>query len=118
MGHLGDGERAGRAALPPLLPWNAVFIYGSQFLWGNHFCQSWGKLVACLQEISLAPPPRLGRDGGVAAGDALREEEEVSLQLCGGHLSGQPRLLTPSPSPLSGSEPGKGVGTRRGAEGT
>lgn len=54
----------------------------------------------------------------MAAGDALREEEEVSLQLCGGHLSGQPRLLTPSPSPLSGSEPGKGVETRRGAGGT
>lgn len=66
------------------------------------------------RNLPCPSPSFWGGVGGVAAGDALREEEEVSLQLCGGHLSGQPGLLTPSPSPLSGSEPGKGVGTLSG----
>lgn len=35
----------------------------------------------------------------MAVGDALGEEEEVSLQVVWGHLSGQPGL-TPSPSPI------------------
>lgn len=40
MGHPGEGDRAGCTALPPFLPWNVVFIYGSLFLWGNYFCRA------------------------------------------------------------------------------
>lgn len=65
-GYLGERDRAGWAALPPLLPWNAVFIYGALFLWGNHFCQGWGSWQDISKEISLCPSQLelLGTKGG------------------------------------------------------
>lgn len=55
MGHFGEEDRAGWTALPPRLPWNAMFIYGSLFLWGNDFCQGWGSWQDFSEEISLLP---------------------------------------------------------------
>lgn len=85
MGHLREGHKAGWPALPPLLPWNAMFIYGSLFLWEGHLCQGWGKLTGCLQRNLHAPLPlvtALG-DQGVAAGDALGEGEGGSCKWWG-----------------------------------
>lgn len=84
MGHLREGHKADWPALPPLLPWNAVFIYGSLFLWGNHFCQGWGSWQDVSKEICITPPPSYSfGDQGVAAGDALGEEEGGSCRWWG-----------------------------------
>lgn len=116
MGHFGEGDRAGWTGLPPRLPWNAMFIYGSLFLWGN-FCQGWGSWQHIFKENSLLLLPLLPSPSPLellgtrpkAAGDTLGEEE-VSPQVVWGHRSGQPGL-TPAPPPFPSSEPGKGVGT-------
>lgn len=55
MGHLGEEDRAGPTALSPRLPWNAMFIYGSLFLWGNDFGLGWGSWQNISKEICLLP---------------------------------------------------------------
>lgn len=87
MGHLRMGAKLTRPALPPLLLWNAVFIYGAV-----DPCVSWeitspragGSWQGVSKETSLPPQLELLETGvgeGVAAGDALGGEEEVGLQV-------------------------------------
>lgn len=77
MGHLRERGRAGRAALPARLLWNAVFIYGSVdpcFSWEITSPRAGGSWQDVSKEGSLPPQLALG-DPGVAAGEALEEEE-------------------------------------------
>lgn len=78
------GAKLARPALPPLLLWNAVFIYGSVdpcFSWEITSPRAGGSWQDVSKEGSLPPQLELLGDQGVAAGDALGGEEEVGLQV-------------------------------------
>lgn len=102
MGHLGEGAKPARAALPLLR--NALFIYSSVepcFSWEITSWRVGGSWQDVGKEIAL-PPPRFKLLGsrGVAAGDALGEEEAESPQV--GLGTSQPSLelrLPPLPTP-------------------
>lgn len=93
-----------------------MFIYGSVdpcFSWEITSPRAGGSWQDVSKEGSLPPQLALSGDQGVAAGEAL-EEEELGPQVVLGTaaLRGEPGRA-PSPSPLSGSEPRRRLGTEK-----
>lgn len=121
-GHLLEGDKTissrgtklARPALPPLLLWNAVFIYGSVdpcFSWEITSPRAGGSWQDVSKAGSFPPPPAVRAFGhqGLGVGDASGEREEVGPQVVLGTSEWSAWIST-----LSfrfGLEPGKRVGT-------
>lgn len=114
-GHLLEGDKAisargtklARPALPPLLLWNAVFIYGSVdpcFSWEITSPRAGGSWQDVSKAGSFSPPPAVRAFGhqGLGVGDASGEQEEVGPQVVLGTSEWSAWISTLS-FPLSGS---------------
>lgn len=108
MGHLHEGDRAGWAALPTPPMECRVYLWVPVSL-GKLLRPGLGKLAEQLQRNLPSPPVRaLGTRGGIERCFRRRGGSEPAGGM--GTAEGSARINTLS-FPLSGSEPGKGVGT-------